>query len=74
MKPTPKRLAVLLTLVGTLALTGCSTIWTTTPTTATSCIVFDPITYSAAEDSDNTIMQIRVHNRVWDALCKKEGR
>lgn len=52
-----------------LMLTGCRT---TTPTavTDTSCLAFEPITYSAA-DTPLTYRQIRQHNAAFRSLCGK---
>ncbi len=48
-------------------LTGCQT---TTPTGAidTSCLAFEPITYSA-KDTPRTARQVREHNAAFTALC-----
>jgi hypothetical protein len=51
------------------ALTGCQT---TTPTavTDTSCLAFEPITYSR-KDTALTSGQIRQHNEAFRSLCHK---
>ena len=36
----------------------------------TSCTAFQPITYSASQDSEPTKAQIRGHNAAWQRLCK----
>lgn len=36
----------------------------------TSCTAFQPITYSAAGDTEPTKAQIRGHNAAWQRLCK----
>lgn len=36
----------------------------------TSCTAFQPITYSASQDSEQTKAQIRGHNAAWQRLCK----
>ena len=36
----------------------------------TSCTAFQPITYSAAGDTEQTKAQIRGHNAAWQRLCK----
>ena len=36
----------------------------------TSCTAFQPITYSAAGDTETTKAQIRGHNAAWQRLCK----
>ena len=35
----------------------------------TSCTAFQPITYSAARDSEDTKAQVRGHNAAWVRLC-----
>lgn len=57
--------AVLLSMM----LTACGTI----PTTATdvSCSAFQPITFSAASDTPETVRQVREHNAAWRSLCSK---
>jgi len=37
----------------------------------TSCTAFQPITYSASQDSEPTKAQIRGHNAAWSKLCTK---
>ena len=37
----------------------------------TSCAAFQPITYSASQDSEATKAQIRGHNAAWKKLCSK---
>jgi len=64
--------ALLVMLCGTI-LTACET----TPTTATTghdavrvaCSAFMPVYYSARDDSELTVSQIRRHNSVWRSLC-----
>lgn len=46
-------------------LTGCAT-----TTVDTSCAAFQPITYSASQDSEATKAQIRGHNAAWTKLCR----
>lgn len=46
-------------------LAGCQT---STTVTSESCLIFAPITYSASQDSAETVRQIRDHNAVWDSL------
>lgn len=47
-----------------LLLAGC------TPTVIdTSCTNFAPITYSARDDTADTVLQVRRHNAAWDAIC-----
>lgn len=36
----------------------------------TSCTAFQPISYSASQDSEATKAQIRGHNAAWAKLCK----
>jgi outer membrane murein-binding lipoprotein Lpp len=37
----------------------------------TSCTAFQPITYSASQDSEPTKAQIRGHNAAYGKLCAK---
>jgi hypothetical protein len=47
-------------------LAACQTI----PTTGTDlCPAFAPITYSAKNDTSETVRQIREHNAAWQAIC-----
>jgi hypothetical protein len=39
-------------------------------TVDTACAAFQPITYSAAGDTPETVTQVRQHNAAWKALCK----
>lgn len=57
------RLTVIL--ASALLLTGCAG-----RVVDTSCTAFQPITYSAAGDSEPTKAQIRGHNAAWQRLCK----
>jgi len=34
------------------------------------CIAMKPVTFSAMNDTPETIMQIRENNAAWDAVCK----
>lgn len=36
----------------------------------TACTAFQPITYSALNDTSGTVTQVRQHNAAWIALCK----
>lgn len=47
-----------------LFLAGC-----TQTATDTSCTAFQPITFSAKQDSQETIRQVRGHNAAWDKIC-----
>ena len=49
-------------------LTACTTL-TTGIVTDTSCEAFVPITYSASQDTPETVAEIRAHNRAFQALC-----
>jgi hypothetical protein len=51
--------------VSALLLAGCAT-----SVVDTSCTAFQPITYSASQDSEATKAQIRGHNAAWNRLCK----
>ena len=48
-------------------LAGCAA----TSVVDTSCTAFQPITYSASQDSETTKAQIRGHNAAWKKLCGK---
>jgi len=50
--------------VSALLLAGCAT-----SVVDTSCTAFQPITYSAAGDTEVTKAQIRGHNAAWKKLC-----
>ena len=52
-------------IVSVLLLAGCAG-----QVVDTSCTAFQPITYSAAADSEPTKAQIRGHNAAWQRLCK----
>jgi len=52
-------------LVSALFLAGCGA-----RVVDTSCTAFQPITYSAAGDTEATKSQIRGHNAAWQRLCK----
>lgn len=52
-------------IVASLLLAGCGK-----TVTDTACTAFQPITYSAAQDSESTVTQVRQHNAAWSALCK----
>lgn len=47
-----------------LALAACAT-----RTVDTTCTAFGTITYSAVEDTAETVTQVRQHNAAWSALC-----
>jgi hypothetical protein len=53
------------TIVSVLLLAGCAG-----QVVDTSCTAFQPITYSAAGDTEPTKSQIRGHNAAWQRLCK----
>lgn len=36
----------------------------------TACSAFQPISYSASGDTEETKAQVRGHNAAWDRLCK----
>jgi outer membrane murein-binding lipoprotein Lpp len=52
-------------IVSVLLLAGCAG-----QVVDTSCTAFQPITYSASQDSEPTKAQIRGHNAAWQRLCK----
>ena len=59
-----------LLLLGTmLTLSACQTTRTTGTIVDTSCSAFRPITYSASQDTPETVAEIRAHNRAFAALC-----
>ena len=62
-----------LTLLGTMliSLTACTTLSTGTPPAVidTSCSAFKPITYSASQDTPETVSEVQAHNRAFTALC-----
>lgn len=47
-----------------LMLAGCAR------TVDTACSAFQPITYSASQDTEATVTQVRQHNAAWTALCR----
>lgn len=51
-------------IAASVLLAGCQTV------TDTSCTSFQPIYYSASQDSENTKQQIRGHNAAWRKLCE----
>jgi hypothetical protein len=54
-----------------LGLSGCLTInGTETIVIDSACEVFGPISYSASQDTPETVIQIRRHNARYLALCK----
>lgn len=48
-----------------LAVSGCQS----TTVADTSCTAFRVITFSAAKDSPETVVQVREHNAAWRKLC-----
>lgn len=38
-------------------------------TVDTACTAFVPITYSAVQDTRETVTQVRQHNAAWSQLC-----
>lgn len=61
-----------LTLTSTL-MAGCVTLGNGTRPLDTSCVAFEPITYSS-RDTVPTVQQVRAHNRVFDELCPAEAK
>lgn len=55
----------LIAIVASLVLAGC-----VTTAVDTSCTAFAPITYSAANDTESTVTQVRQHNAAWVKLCR----
>ena len=48
-----------------LAVAACATLQSDT-----ACTAFEPITYSAAHDTAETVTQVRQHNAALAALCR----
>lgn len=53
-------------LVSLLALAACQP-----QTVDTSCVAFQPIRYSGAGDTPETVQAVREHNAAWVRLCGK---
>lgn len=53
-------------------LTACAATRETAMQADAACIAFSPITFSAADDTAETVRQVRGHNAAWDAICKEE--
>lgn len=51
--------------LASLALAACAA-----PVADTACAAFQPITYSAAKDTAETVTQVRQHNAAWTAICR----
>lgn len=51
-------------IVASLLLAGCGK-----TVTDTACTAFGPITYSAADDTSSTVLQVRQHNAAFKKLC-----
>lgn len=59
-----------LRLLGVASLTTLTACGTTAATgTDTACLAFQPITYSASQDTPETVRQVREHNAAYDAVC-----
>lgn len=54
-----------------LILSGCEGMPVKGDTTRTACQVFRPITYSATQDTPETVQQVRGHNAAYASLCKQ---
>ena len=62
------RLSAALLLVASL--TACSVTGTTeTGKAEVMCQVTQPITYSSSGDTEQTVEQIKAHNRAWTEVC-----
>lgn len=61
----------LLVVLSLTILTACAATLATGTETAdrVACQAFEPITYSASQDSEETQIAIREHNAAWDAVC-----
>lgn len=59
----------LLAMLAMLPVAACQTTPTTATTGKAECLLFPPITYSSAEDSEETKVQIRKYNAGRDAYC-----
>lgn len=68
---------VLLSLPVLLVLTACPTLQTRSTAvskgdaTRVACESFEPIYYSASKDTPETVVKIKEHNAVYQALCSK---
>ena len=71
MKQTQQRSGarLMLVLLSAMTLTACGATRATVMRASAACIAFQPITFSAAEDTPETIGQVRGHNAAWDAIC-----
>lgn len=67
--PTSRRLGML-ALVSSMTLTACSTIPTTAIDNSIPCVALEPITFSARDDTQETIRQVREFNAVYLAICR----
>ena len=65
-------LAPLVLLLTIVVLAACQTIpeTATTECTRAMCQAFQPITYSASGDTEETVLEILEHNAVWDVNCQ----
>ena len=69
-KPRPNaRTTLAFALLSMATLAGCSLLTPTIATVGTACSSFRIITYSASQDSTETIRQLREHNAAWRAVC-----
>lgn len=53
-----------LAILAALLLAGCGK-----TVTDTACTAFVPITYSASQDTESTVTQVRQHNAAYRAIC-----
>ena len=63
-----KRLSGYVVLAMLVLPAGCTTI-PTTGTTPDACLIWKPVTYSASQDSGETIKEVRNQNARRDAYC-----
>lgn len=60
---------LLLLVLTPMLLTACSTLKTGTIVVDTACSAFTQITYSASQDSAQTIEEVQAHNRAYNSIC-----
>lgn len=53
-----------------ILLTSCQT--PITATNDTACLAFSPLSYSASQDSPETVREIREFNASWRAICETD--
>lgn len=58
-----------LAVLSTMTLIACGATRATVMRASSACIAFQPITFSARNDTPETIGQVRGHNAAWDSIC-----